>query len=56
MMKQEAIDAFGSIRKLAEAIDVTEQAVHQWGENVPELRGYQIRVILAERAIEERGA
>lgn len=50
MTKDEAIKAFGSTRKLAEAIGVTEQAVHQWGEMVPELRAYQIKAILAERA------
>lgn len=50
MKKQEAIDAFGSVRKLAEAIGITEQAVHQWGDMVPELRAYQIKAVLAERA------
>lgn len=50
MKKQEAIEAFGSVRKLADAIGVTEQAIHQWGEMVPELRSYQIKAILAERA------
>jgi len=48
--KQEAINAFGSVRKLAEAIGITEQAVHQWGDMVPELRAYQIKAVLAERA------
>lgn len=50
MTKREAVEAFGGVRKLAEAIGVTEQAVHQWGEMVPELRVYQIRAVLAERA------
>lgn len=50
MTKQEALEAFGSVRKLAEALGVTEQAVHQWGEKVPELRVYQIKAVLAERA------
>lgn len=48
--KEEAIQAFGSVRKLAEAIGITEQAVHQWGDMIPELRVYQIRAVLAERA------
>ncbi len=51
MTKQEAIDAFGSIRKLAEALGITEQAIHQWGDAVPELRSYQIRAILAEKSL-----
>lgn len=50
MTKQEAIDAFGSVRKLADALGITEQAVHQWGEKVPELRTYHVKAILAEKA------
>ena len=49
MTKQEAIDLFdGSIRKLAEALGITEQAVSQWGDEVPELRAYQIRELKAK--------
>ena len=49
MTKQEAIDLFdGSIRKLAEALGITEQAVSQWGDEVPELRVYQIRELKAK--------
>lgn len=36
----------GSVRKLANALGITEQAVHQWGGEVPELRVYQIREIV----------
>ena len=44
MTKQEALDLFdGSARKLAEAIGVSVQAIHQWADEVPELRAYQIR-------------
>lgn len=49
MTKKEAIEAFGSIRKLADALGITEQAIHQWGDNVPELRAYQIRDLLGAR-------
>lgn len=46
MTKQEATDLFdGSVRKLAEALGITEQAVHQWGDTVPPLRVYQIKEI-----------
>lgn len=51
MTKDEAIKAFGSIRKLAEAIGITEQAIHQWSEKVPELRAYQIKAVMAEKAL-----
>lgn len=51
MTKQQAIDLFdGSVRKLAEALGITEQAVHQWGDTVPELRVYQIREIVGRDA------
>jgi transcriptional repressor of cell division inhibition gene dicB len=45
MTTQEAKDLFGGTRKLAEALGITEQAVHQWGESVPELRVFQIKVL-----------
>lgn len=45
MKTEEAIQLFGSVRALAEAIGVSEQAIYQWGENVPELRAYQIKAI-----------
>lgn len=45
MKTQEAIDYFGSIRKTAEALRLTVQAVYAWGEFVPQLRAYQINEI-----------
>lgn len=45
MKKSEAIDLFGGVRKLADALGITEQAVHQWGSDVPHLRAYQIKAI-----------
>lgn len=50
MKTEDAIKHFdSSIRKLAEALGITREAVYQWGETVPALRVYQIREILAER-------
>ncbi len=48
MSKDEAIDAFGSAQALANALGITVQAVSQWGEDVPELRVFQIKCILAD--------
>lgn len=46
MKKSEALKPFGgSVRKLAEALGISEQAVHQWGDDVPQLRVYQIKEI-----------
>lgn len=50
MKKAEAIELFGSASALAEAIGITVQAVTQWGEDVPELRAYQIKAVLSARA------
>lgn len=49
MKTSDAIKAFGGVKQLADALGIWPQAVYAWGENVPELRRYQIREILAER-------
>ena len=50
MTTEEAITFFdGKVRKLADALGITEQAIYQWGGQVPELRVYQIKAILQER-------
>lgn len=50
MTKTEAIDLFGGrARDLADALGITEQAISQWGEEVPPMRVFQIRVVLEER-------
>lgn len=45
MTRDEAAALFGGVRKLAEALGITEQSVYQWGANVPELRVYQIKAL-----------
>lgn len=45
MKKTTAIDYFGSVSALAEALSISQEAVSQWGENVPELRAYQLERI-----------
>ena len=45
MKTQEAIDFFHGVGPLAKALKITRQAVHDWGENVPELRAYQLSQI-----------
>jgi len=46
MKKADALLLFdSSTRKMAEQLGITEQAIHQWGDDVPELRAYQIKVI-----------
>lgn len=55
MDTSEAIAQFGSVRKLAQALDLSVQAVYKWGKTVPPLRVYQIRDILRERAASGQG-
>jgi hypothetical protein len=50
MKTADAIAAFGSIALLAEALRISKQAVYKWGDDVPELRAYQIRALITERA------
>lgn len=49
MKTKDALDAFGSVRELAAALDISVPAIYQWGEDVPPLRAYQIRDLLAAR-------
>ena len=56
MKKRDAIAAFGSASDLARALGITRQSVSSWGDDVPELRAYQIREILEQRRQEEEDA
>ena len=53
MKSDEAIERFGSVADLARALGLSVQAIYKWGEEVPPLRAYQIRDILAARAAEQ---
>lgn len=53
MTKSEAIAIFGSAAKVARALNISKAAVSEWGEEIPELRVYQIREILANREAEK---
>lgn len=48
MKTQDAVNHFGSIRKLAAALDLSVQAIYKWGEDVPPLRAYQLRAMMKE--------
>ena len=50
MKTADAIKLFGNTQSdLARALGITASAVNQWGEEVPPLRAYQIRDLIAER-------
>jgi DNA-binding transcriptional regulator YdaS (Cro superfamily) len=45
MKKQHAIDMAGGQKALAELLGITQSAVCQWGEDVPQPRVWQLQVI-----------
>lgn len=49
MKTADAIKAFGSVRALADALEVTVQAVYAWGDEVPSPRDFQIEVLTEGR-------
>ena len=52
MKTAEAIRTFGGVKKLADALGIWPHPIYRWGEDVPELRAYQIREILAKQTSE----
>ncbi|WP_421185612.1 Cro/CI family transcriptional regulator [Aeromonas enteropelogenes] len=47
MTKNEALRKFGEkrvdqIRRMAEMLNIKREAIYQWGDEIPELRAYQI--------------
>lgn len=44
MRTQEAIEHFGSIKKLADALGIWPQSVYLWGPRPPIARQYEIQV------------
>jgi predicted transcriptional regulator len=48
-MKTElAVKHAGSVKALADLLGVTSSAISQWGEDVPEARVWQLRVLKPE--------
>ena len=48
MKKHEAIALAGSVTALADLLEITPGAVSLWGENVPDARVWQLKVIRPE--------
>lgn len=42
MQKADAVNHFGGVGKLAAQLGISRQAIHAWGETVPELWAYKI--------------
>ena len=45
MKKNEVLEFFGNASKAAKALGISIAAISQWGEEVPELRAFQIEKI-----------
>lgn len=45
MTTKQAIDLAGSASALARLLGVTPSAVSQWGDNVPQMRLWQLKVL-----------
>jgi DNA-binding transcriptional regulator YdaS (Cro superfamily) len=45
MKKEDAIAYFGSSSELAKKLGIAKQAISQWGEDVPQLRAFEIERI-----------
>lgn len=44
MTTQEAVEHYGGVRQLAEALGIWPHSIHRWGEYPPVLRQYEIQV------------
>ena len=53
MKTQDAVELFGGHKALADALGIWPQAIYKWGENVPDLRRYQIEEIVRNRAAQK---
>jgi len=48
MKTQTAINLAGSASALADLLQITPSAISQWGENVPQAREWQLKVLRPE--------
>lgn len=55
MKTKEAIEKFGGTKALADALGLWPQAIYKWGEDVPELRRYQIEEIETKKKAQKGG-
>lgn len=45
MKTSTAINYYGNASKLADALDVSKQAISQWGDEVPRLRAFELQAL-----------
>ena len=54
MRVDDVLEYFDSLRDMAKAIGISEQAVYQWGAEVPKSRRESVRMAMKLRAVELR--
>jgi DNA-binding transcriptional regulator YdaS (Cro superfamily) len=45
MKKADVLQYFGTESKVAKALGIKQPSVNEWGENIPQLRAYQLERI-----------
>lgn len=48
MKTQHAIDLAGSPKELADLLGITQSAISQWGESLPQAREWQLKLLKPE--------
>jgi hypothetical protein len=54
MKKQTAIELAGGQARLASLLGITTGAISQWGENIPQARVWQLRLLRPQWFIEQK--
>jgi DNA-binding transcriptional regulator YdaS (Cro superfamily) len=50
MKTQDAVERYGSKKALAKKLNITPQAISQWGENLPELQALKLEKLERDAA------
>lgn len=54
MTKQDAIEHFGGVRELAEALGIWPNTIYRWDESPPDIMQYKIEVLTQGQLKAER--
>ena len=49
MKTSEGVKFFGNKLAMAKALGLSRAAISQWGDNIPELRAFQIKVLMEKK-------
>lgn len=54
MLKQDVINYFGTLEKVAKALEISVSAVSQWGDVIPEKNAYRLQELTEKALIIDR--